>query len=67
MENVKRSIKEDTDRIKEDAKDVKVGVNSIKESMMMVSILGELYLVGSCFTLNVLINPGCQKKFKEIF
>ena len=65
MKNVERSIKEDTDRIKEDAKDVKMGLNSIKESLMMIPILGEMHLVRSCFTLNVLINPGCQKKFKE--
>ena len=27
--------------------------------------IGELYIAGFCFTLIVLLNPDCQKKFKE--
>ena len=59
MKDAERAIKEDTEIIKGDVKDVKEAADFIKESVkILVTAFGELDFVGLCFTLNVLMNPS---------
>ena len=59
MKDAERAIKEDTEIIKGDVKDVKEAVDFLKENLkILVTAHGELDFVGLCFTLNVLMNPG---------